>query len=505
MTAKPNIVIFMVDQLNGVFFENGPADFIHAPNLKRLAASGVNFSAAYCASPLCAPARASFMSGLLPSATGVYDNAAEFPSTIPTFAHGLRANGYKTILSGKMHFVGADQLHGFEERLTTDIYPADFGWTPDWSNPLERVDWWYHNLSSVTQAGVAATSNQLEFDDDVAYQAKLKLHQLARERTEQPFCLTVSFTHPHDPYVTRQQYWDLYPEGSIPPVNTTAIPEDEADPHSKRLYHAVDSLNFDIQEQDISNARRAYFANVSYLDEKIGELMDTLEECGMSENTLVVFTADHGDMLGERGLWYKMTFFEGSMRVPLIFTAPWLRQAQIEQPVSTLDLTPTLLELGAVDYSDWSLHGVSLNKILEGDSLPSHTVLGEYTAEGSVAPMIMLRDARYKFNYCEADPPQLFDISADPHELNDLAANSENSQLLQRYSEQVQQRWDIAKFQSDVERSQKGRQLVYQGLRQGRYESWDWQPMQDASQRYMRNHLDLNELEAKARFPSPSS
>ena len=136
----------MVDQFSGPLFPDGPASFLHAPNLSRLAERSVRFNANYCASPLCAPSRAAFMSGQLPSRTGVYDNAAEFPSSVPTFAHHLRRLGYRTTLSGKMHFVGPDQLHGFEERLTTDIYPADFGWTPDWTKPGERIDWWYHNL-----------------------------------------------------------------------------------------------------------------------------------------------------------------------------------------------------------------------------------------------------------------------------------------------------------------------------------------------------------------------
>ena len=139
----------MVDQLNGTLFPDGPADFLHVPHLKALAARSARFANNYTASPLCAPGRAAFMSGQLPSRTRVYDNAAEFASDIPTYAHHLRAAGYYTCLSGKMHFVGPDQLHGFEERLTTDIYPADFGWTPDYRKPGERIDWWYHNLGSV--------------------------------------------------------------------------------------------------------------------------------------------------------------------------------------------------------------------------------------------------------------------------------------------------------------------------------------------------------------------
>jgi choline-sulfatase len=212
--AAPSILILMVDQLSGVFFPDGPAHWLHVPNLKRLTARSIRFGNAYTASPLCAPGRASFMSGLPPSRTRVYDNAAEFASDIPTCAHHLRRAGYRTCLSGKMHFVGPDHLHGFEERLTTDIYPADFGWTPDYRKPGERIDWWHHNMGSVTGAGVAEITNQLEYDD-VAHEARRKRYDLARGHDPRPWRLTVSLTHPHDPYVARRKHWDPSPIARI--------------------------------------------------------------------------------------------------------------------------------------------------------------------------------------------------------------------------------------------------------------------------------------------------
>ena len=268
--TQPNILIFMVDQLNGTLFPDGPAEWLHAPNLKRLAERSVRFANAYTASPLCAPARASFMSGQLPSLTRVYDNAAEFSAEIQTYAHHLRRAGYQTCLSGKMHFVGPDQLHGFEERLTTDIYPADFGWTPDYSKPGERIDWWYNNMGYVTGAGVAEISNQLEYDDDVAFQATQKVYEYARVADARPLCLTVIFTHPHDPYVARKKYWDLYEdcEHLLPEVRDLGY--DNQDPHSQRIFDANDWRSFDLSEENIKRSRRAYFANISYLDDKIG-------------------------------------------------------------------------------------------------------------------------------------------------------------------------------------------------------------------------------------------
>lgn len=503
MARQPNILILMVDQLSGCFFPEGPADFLQVPNLRRLSAGAVNFSRTYCPSPLCSPSRASFMTGLLPSRTGVYDNAAELPSTLPTFAHHLRSAGYKTALAGKMHFVGADQLHGFEERLTTDIYPADFGWTPDWRKPGQRIDWWYHNMGSVTGAGVAETSNQLEFDDEVAYHARLRLHQYARGDRSQPFCLTVSFTHPHDPYVTRRKYWDLYPEESLPPLSVAPIPYAEQDPHSQRILQANDHEKFRITEQNVRDSRRAYFGNVSYLDEKIGELMEVLEACDLAEDTVVLFCADHGDMLGERGLWFKMSFFEGANRVPMFLHAPGrFAPRNVTEPTSTLDVLATLADLAGI-APDTSLagDGRSLLPLARGETLPTHPVYSEYAAEASIDPMVMIRQGSWKFNFCEADPPQLFDMEADPLELNNLAADPAQAQTLAAFTEQLHARWDIPAFREDVRRSQARRLTVYDSLRKGDHAPWDYQPEQKASERFMRNHMDLNVLEAHARYP----
>ena len=250
--SKPNILIFMVDQLNGTLFPDGPAAWLHAPNLKKLAARSTRFGTTYTASPLCAPGRASFMSGQLPSRTRVYDNAAEFASDIPTYAHHLRRAGYQTCLSGKMHFVGPDQMHGFEERLTTDIYPADFGWTPDYRKPGERIEWWYHNMGSVTGSGVAEISNQMEYDDEVAYNATRKVYDLARGNDDRPWCLTVSFTHPHDPYVARKKYWDLYEDCDHLLPEVAAMEYADHDPHAKRIFDANDWRNL-IFQRTISN------------------------------------------------------------------------------------------------------------------------------------------------------------------------------------------------------------------------------------------------------------
>ena len=495
--TRPNILILMVDQLNGTLFPDGPADFLHAPNLKRLAGRSVRFANTYTGSPLCAPARASFMSGQLPSRTRVYDNAAEFASDIPTYAHHLRRAGYQTCLSGKMHFVGPDQMHGLEERLTTDIYPADFGWTPDYRKPGERIDWWYHNLGSVSGAGVAEITNQLEYDDDVAHQAISKLYDLSRGADPRPWCLTVSFTHPHDPYVARRKYWDLYQDcpHTQPPET---IPYDDMDPHSQRLWDACDSDAMALTDGMIRRARHGYFANISYVDDKIGEILDVLE--ATRQEAIIVFTSDHGDMLGDRGLWFKMNFFEGSARVPLMIAGTGTT-GRIDTPVSTIDVTPTLCDMAGismVEVMPWT-DGTTLLPVAEGEArMP---VPMEYAAEGSIAPMVALRDGRWKYIRCEVDPEQLYDLDSDPQERCNRAEDPDCADILATLRDQADHRWDLGRFDAAVRESQARRWVVYEALRQGGYYPWDYQPLKKASEQYMRNHMDLNILEDSKRFP----
>lgn len=498
--SKPNILIFMVDQLNGTLFPDGPAEWLHAPNLKKLAARSTRFKNAYTASPLCAPGRAAFMSGQLPSDTGVYDNAAEFISSIPTYAHHLRRAGYQTCLSGKMHFVGPDQMHGFEERLTTDIYPADFGWTPDYRKPGERIDWWYHNMGSVTGSGVAEISNQMEYDDEVAYHATRKVYDYARSNDERPWCMTVSFTHPHDPYVARKKYWDLYEDCEHLLPTVPAMDYEDHDTHSKRIFDANDWRSFDISEDDIKRSRRAYFANISYLDDKIGEVMEAVK--ATRQETIIMFVSDHGDMLGERGLWFKMSFFEGSARVPMMICAPDMQPGLITTPVSNIDVCPTLCDLAGVDMSEvepWTT-GQSVKPLGQGVERTEPVAI-EYAAEASYSPMVSLRYGKWKYNRCKIDADQLFDLDGDPHELTNLAEVAEHQGTLTQLRAKSKVRWDLDKFDADVRVSQARRWVVYEALREGGYYPWDYQPLQKASERYMRNHMDLNNVEDDARYP----
>ncbi|PKY06691.1 choline-sulfatase [Aspergillus campestris IBT 28561] len=551
---KPNILYIMADQMAAPLLQfHDKSSPIKTPNLNRLAEEGVVFDSAYCNAPLCAPSRFVMVTGQLPSKIGAYDNASDLPADTPTYAHYLRREGYHTALAGKMHFCGPDQLHGYEQRLTSDIYPGDYGWSVNWDEPDIRPDW-YHNMSSVMEAGPVVRTNQLDFDEEVMYKSTQYLYNHVRQRNDQPFALTVSMTHPHDPYAMTKDFWDLYENVEIPLPKNGSIPHDQQDPHSQRVLKCIDLFNKDLPDERIRAARRAYYAACTYVDTNVGKLLNVLENCGLRDNTIIVFTGDHGDMLGERGLWYKMTWFENSARVPMIFHAPKrFSPKRIPQNVSTMDLLPTFADLvGAPIIKELPLDGVSLLPYLTGgEGLRTDTVLGEYMAEGTQSPVVMIRRGRYKFIASLIDPPMLFDVEADPEEKVNLAAGlaakpvaaaptkpitntplgvpaalptpadsphaspvpqrvvpaaypfptpprtpspasalpatTEPAKLLAYFTEEVQARWDLVAIQADVLRSQRRRRLVYSALLQGTPSLWDYEPRVDPSTQYVRN------------------
>jgi choline-sulfatase len=507
---SPNLLLIMADQLAASWLPAYGHPVVDAPSISALARAGVTFEAAYCASPLCAPSRASLLTGRLPSSSEVFDNAAEMRASLPTIAHRLRAAGYDTALAGKMHFVGPDQLHGFEERLTTDVYPAGLDWTPDWRLPPGEALPWYHTMESVLTPAASVASMQIDYDDEVCFHARRKLFDLARRGPRaEPFFLTVSFTSPHDPWEIPGRYWDRYERASIPLPSVAAIPYDEADPHSRRLRDmcGVDAAR--LGEEQVRRARHGYFAAISYVDERIGQVLGALRETGLDEDTVVVFTADHGEMLGERGLWYKMAFFEDAARVPLIVSSPaMLPPRRVAEPVSQLDLARTVVELctgGAIGAGDGCVgpDGASLVPALHGSGERDGDVVAEYLAEGVTAPAVMVRRGSLKYIACPGDPEQLYDLAADPRELRNLAAEEGADGLCAPFRETAGARWDLAALEARVLESQRERRQVVRALGRGRHTAWDFQPHVDASMRYVRSRADLYELQRSARLEAP--
>lgn len=493
---KPNIVVVQADQLAPQALGAYGDEAARTPHIDALAEDGAVFDRAYCTTPLCAPSRASMMTGRMPSDLGCHDNGDDFPSSVPTFAHHLRNAGYHTALIGRMHFIGPDQHHGFEERLTTDVYPADMDMVPDWRrDPADRLQW-YHDADAVFTAGVSKATVQQDFDDEVGFRTlrhlsdRVRVNQREGEAT--PFLMVTSFIHPHDPYEPPQEHWDRFAEVEIPDPAHPQVPGPEVDPHTHRL-RAMSG--FDRREptlEETRRARRSYYAAVSYIDDHVGRIRARLDDLGLLDDTVIIVTSDHGDMLGEKGLWFKMSPYEQSSRVPLVIHGPehLVPRGRFANPVSLLDLVPTLRELaGAPEEEAEPRRGLSLlesaRREASGRAGPGdRDVVIEYLAEGTLRPQLTLVRGRHKYVICPGDPDQLFDLAADPDELDNIATSPEHAELVGLLRAALEARYDLTALEEDVVTGQSRRRVVARALQQGRTRPWDFSP--DPEQRYVR-------------------
>ena len=497
--GKPNIVLIQADQLAPQFLPAYGHPLIETPAISQLADEGVLFERAYSNSPLCAPSRCSMMAGVLPSRIGGYDNGAEFPASVPTLAHYLRLQGYRTCLSGKMHFIGPDQLHGFEERVTTDIYNADFNFSVVWPDNQEegrRRDVqlsWGGNTPAVQAAGTAERTLQLDFDEEVGYQAVQKIYDYARTGDERPFFLVASFTHPHDPFIITPELWDRYRHEDIDMPAVGPIEEGLRDPLSDRIHRFLGMDADTFSETEIRTARHAYYAMVTYFDTKVAALLDALNRCGYRENTVVVLTSDHGEMLGERGLWHKRNFFEQSARVPLIVRAPGrFSSRRVDTLVSLVDLLPTLADLAGCPAEELlqPLDGKSLVGLMEGGALEAErTIRSELLCDGVDAPTVMIRRGALKFIYSKLDGGLLYHLEDDPNELEGIGTNSTRAEELGDLTEEVRGFWDLDALCEDILLSQRRRMVVNAAHGSSGVPMWDYEPRQDPSRRYMRGSI----------------
>ncbi|WP_445262892.1 choline-sulfatase [Pseudokineococcus sp. 1T1Z-3] len=506
---RPNIVVVQADQMAAQALGAYGDEAARTPNIDALAETGAVFDRAYCSSPLCAPSRASMMTGLMPSQVGCHDNGDDFAATAPTLAHRLRAVGYHTALVGRMHFVGPDQQHGFEQRLTTDVYPADLDMVPDWGRPLEQRLQWYHDADAVFAAGVSKASVQQDFDDEVLFRSlrhladRVRADQAAEEPV--PFLMVSSFIHPHDPYEPPREHWDRFADVEIPDPAHPEIPDPEQDPHTHRLRTMS---GFDVREpsaDDVRRARRAYYAAVSYVDDHVGRIVGRLHELGLAESTVVVVLSDHGDMLGEKGLWFKMSPYEQSARVPLIISGPGhlVPTGRFANPVSLVDLLPTLVELAGAPQAPGP--GLSLLESVRREQAEQagpedRDVVLEYLAEGTYHPQLTLVRGPYKYVLCPGDPDQLFDLATDPGELHNRAADPAYAETACRLRTALADRYDLEALEAGVLASQADRQLVADALGRGRVSHWDHEPPPE--QRYVRG--DFWDALGYGTVPDPS-
>ena len=458
MSTRPNILFIVSDQMTAALTGVYGHPVVQTPSLQRLAESGVRFDSAYTPFPLCSPGRACIMTGRHASEIGAWDNGALLPADQVTFAHYLANAGYDTVLSGKMHYVGPDQLHGFQRRLTTDIYSCHFDWVkPEWirlketqGRDCEEVMSERPNYNARGYTGEAVRvgewHNALSYDEEVHFRSIEYLRSKARRKEDGPFLLCASYHHPHEPFLPPQEYWDLYEGAEIEIPELPANLDDTYSLLDRNLNAYHGTRRYDLRDPDgLRRLRRAYYGLVTYMDRKVGELMDVLEETGLAENTVVVFASDHGDMLCEKEMVQKRTLYEWSCRVPFLIRFPdgWKAGTTCTTPVSLLDLLPTFCDL-AGEKATLPHDGESLLGLLENPSDERCVYAQAHEAVG--VPCIMARRGHYKYNYIHENEDQLFDLQADPGEWNNLTDAPAHGEIATELRGEILKRFDPARM-----------------------------------------------------------
>ena len=396
-----------------------------------------------------------------------WDNASPLRSDWPTFAHSFSAAGYHTVLCGKMHFVGADQLHGFDERWTQDIYPTTFDWTRSNRAAVAVNDG--QRIERVLEAGVGWTAD-MDYDEEVMFRAGYGLRRLARgEAARRPFLLCVSFTTPHYPYRAPQPYWDLYEDAEIElprmPENYAALEHEYV--KWLRRHGAFDRL---VPDDVCRAARRAILGRITMLDDYLGRILALLRELDLEDNTIVIYTSDHGEMLGEHGLWFKNAAYEWSSRVPLIACGHGISCGRIPEPMSLLDLGPTLCSLAGVDPVYDVTDGRDLSDLLWGRRGPgAGLAIMENYGEGVRRGWRMVRRGDYKLNVVPGCEPELFNLAADPDEWHDLAADEAHRGVREELMALAMDGWDPDRCDEARWQSEERRLAI---LRTGQHVDW---------------------------------
>ena len=441
MNNRPNILVIMSDQHHAEFMGCAGDAIVETPAFDRLAATGMRFANTYCPFPLCGPSRMAFMTCRHPTDIGIWHNETQLNSDMPTFAHGLLAAGYETVLSGRMHFVGQDQRHGFTRRLVGDV-PESAHLAAGWR--LGRVlgdlsDTPGCSLPGIMKSGPGHTGYHA-YDETVTSATTEWLRARGRSADANPFLLTVGYVSPHCPFVAPPEDFVRYRDRITVDVLPTVGPEPHPVIAAQRKHFGVDPLPpLDAQWR----TRVAYYGLCTFLDRQVGQVLAALEESGLAENTLLVYTSDHGEMLGEHGTWWKSCFYEGAMRVPLLVSWPGrLPGGVVPQAVSLLDIGATLLDFAGAPPLPAST-GRSLRPMLEGKGdAGEEAVFAEYLGSGQLMPCRMVRQGAWKYNYYHGYPPELFNLEEDPGEEHDRHDDPASADVCARLHALVLRDWD---------------------------------------------------------------
>ncbi len=456
MPERPNFLILMSDQHNPHVLGCNGDRVVRTPHMDSLAERGVLFEHAYCQAPLCVPSRMSFLTGQQPSGIKVWTNQCILPSDVASFAHALGAAGYETVLIGRMHFVGADQWHGFEKRAVGSLTAVHmFGRKPGLAPELVGATG--QSRRAVTTAWPGRTAYQL-YDEAVA-KASAEFLRTKADAGDRPFCVVAGFVLPHCPFVCPREDWAYYHER----VTLPELP----DGYFESLHPAVKLWRQgrgveDLSEEEIRRARTGYYGIVTHFDRQLGVVMDALRRAGLDKDTVVIYTSDHGEMAGEHGMWWKSNFYEGAVSVPLIVSCPERFEPgrRVGNVVSLVDISATLLDLAGADPMPAGA-GQSLVPLLDNEKVdwPDETFSEHYGRREAPAAR-MIRRGRWKLVHHEGYRPQLFDLQSDPEELNDLGEDAGCEQVRRQLHERVLSGWSAREMEEELARRRQHHPLL---------------------------------------------
>ena len=457
-----NLLILLSDEHNKRMLGVSGHSHVKTPNLDNLANEGVLFQNAYCNSPICVPSRAILATGRYNAEIGYWDNADPYDGKIPSWGHRAVEGNCDAVSIGKLHFLDDQAPTGFSEQINPLNVVGGVGDLLGLIRQELPVRKGAANMAKDVGSGETTYSN---YDKKIAEDATKWI--LNRKAGDKPWVLFVSFVCPHFPLIAPPEFYDMYPENEVPwPLLY------EEHQRSKHPYYEAmrKCMNYDdyFDEEKVRKATSAYFGLCSFLDHNVGLVLDALQNSQFADNTNIIYTSDHGDALGMRGMWGKSTMFEESAGVPMILRGPNLpKSKKIKTPVSLVDIFPTVVDsLNLSPNShDIDLPGKSLLKIAEEKDDYERVVLSEYHAAASPVGAFMLRKGKYKYVYfAEGYDPQLFNLEEDPYEQNDLFSNENFKDILNSFYDHLLKICDPEAVNKRAKKEQNDKILKHGGI-----------------------------------------
>lgn len=470
--ARPNILFLFSDEHSYrclSLLDEATGESVHTPTLDSLADRGAYFSGAYCQSPLCTPSRICLLTGRSPMTSGGWANGSYLRPEIPTIASVFGEAGYATCLVGKMHLGGTNQSAGFAHRPYGDLT----GGTGHQRDPLSEKEGGFEMRSRTADAGITEIPESALQEQVIVRESVSFLRELAARKPDTPWFLCASFSRPHFPLTAPERFFNSYWPDRITPPKVGRTGDTAFHPMTNGM--AKGFRTEEVSEQEMMKARAAYFACVDYLDEILGDFLLLLEGSGMLENTVIVYTSDHGEMAGEHGMWWKNSWHEAAARVPLIIQTPSQRRGdrpgvRLDTPVSLADLFPTLCGLANI-AAPGGLEGRDLSAAVDtGTALQTEPVFVDNPlprwGEGSEHRIVRL--GQYKLvRFRGMRPHLLFDLEADPLEQRNLLESGTGAEMAvgRELKALVDGSWDFDA--ADVQRQKDEEELRRNSLKKG--------------------------------------